>query len=69
MMRVASGAHAAVRYAILSSLAVLSVYIPGLWAGALSERLGYSAYFVFSIALAIPGLVSAAIAQRHLRDD
>jgi PAT family beta-lactamase induction signal transducer AmpG len=68
MMRVASGAHAAVRYAILSSLAVLSVYIPGLWAGALSERLGYSGYFVFSIALAIPGLVSAAIAQRQLRE-
>lgn len=68
MMRVASGPHAAVRYAILSSLAVLSVYIPGLWAGALSDRLGYSAYFIFSISLAIPGLVSAVIAQRRLRE-
>lgn len=68
MMRVASGAHAAVRYAILSSLAVISVYVPGLWAGALSERLGYSGYFIFSITLAIPGLVSAAIAQRQLRE-
>lgn len=68
MMRVASGPHAAVRYAILSSLAVISVYVPGLWAGALSERLGYSGYFIFSITLAIPGLVSAAIAQRQLRE-
>ncbi len=67
MMQVASGTHAAVRYALLSTIAVLSVYIPGLWAGNLSDYLGYQNYFLFTLVLAIPGLLSAYIAQEKLK--
>ena len=67
MMQVASGAHAAVRYALLSTIAVITVYVPGLWAGALSDQLGYPKYFIFTLFLAIPGLISAYIAQEKLR--
>ncbi len=67
MMQVAKGAHAAVRYALLSTIAILSVYIPGLWAGSLSDQLGYPKYFILTLFLAIPGLISAYIAQEKLK--
>jgi PAT family beta-lactamase induction signal transducer AmpG len=67
MMQVANGKHAAVRYALLSTIAVLSVYIPGLWAGSLSDKLGYPNYFILTLFLAIPGLISAYIAQEKLK--
>lgn len=66
MMRLAEGPHAAVRYATLSSFALLAVYLPGMWAGALAERLGYADYFVLTLVLAIPGVWSSIIARRVL---
>jgi PAT family beta-lactamase induction signal transducer AmpG len=68
MMKLAEGASAAVRYAALSTLALLAAYLPGLWAGWLAEKLGYASYFLFSLALAVPGMLSALWARRHLRD-
>ncbi len=69
MMRLASGPGAAIRYAALSTLALLANYLPGLWAGRLSDRLGYAHYFLFALILAIPGIISAWLAKRHfLRD-
>lgn len=68
MMKLASGPGAAIRYAALSTFALLANYLPGLWAGALSDRLGYAHYFLFALSLAIPGLVSAWYARRHFHD-
>jgi PAT family beta-lactamase induction signal transducer AmpG len=68
MMKLASGPGAAVRYAALSTFALLANYLPGLWAGHLSDRLGYAHYFLFALSLSIPGIVSAWIAKRHFPD-
>lgn len=68
MMKLASGPGAAVRYAALSTFALLANYLPGLWAGHLSDRLGYAHYFMFALSLSIPGIVSAWIAKRHFPD-
>ena len=68
MMKLASGPGAAVRYAALSTFALLANYLPGLWAGHLAERLGYAHYFLFALSLAIPGIVSAWFAKRHFED-
>lgn len=65
MMKLASGPGAAVRYAALSTFALLANYLPGLWAGSLSDQLGYAQYFMFALSLAIPGIVSAWVAKRH----
>ena len=65
MMKLAAGPGAAVRYAALSTFALLANYLPGLWAGALAERLGYAHYFLFALSLAIPGIISAVVAKRH----
>ena len=68
MMKLASGPGAAVRYAALSTFALLANYLPGLWAGHLSDRLGYAHYFLFALSLALPGILSAWYAKRHFPD-
>jgi len=68
MMKVASGPGAAVRYAALSTFALLANYLPGLWAGHLSDRLGYAGYFVFALIFAIPGVLSAWWAKRFFEE-
>jgi MFS transporter, PAT family, beta-lactamase induction signal transducer AmpG len=68
MMKLAAGPGAAVRYAALSTFALLANYLPGLWAGHLAERLGYAQYFLFALSLAIPGILSAWYAKRRFRD-
>ena len=69
MMKLAAGSSAAVRYAALSTLALLAAYLPGLWAGKLAERWGYADYFLFSLALALPGMAVAYWARRHFRSE
>ncbi len=68
MMKLAAGPGAAVRYAALSTFALLANYLPGFWAGALAERLGYAHYFLFALSLAIPGILSAWWAKRHFEE-
>jgi hypothetical protein len=66
MMRLAEGPQAAVRYATLSTFALIAAYLPGLWAGALAQMLGYDGYFLLTLALAIPGIWSSIIARKVL---
>ena len=68
MMKLASGPGAAVRYAALSTFALLANYLPGLWAGSLSDRLGYGYYFLCALSLAIPGILSAWFAKRYFEE-
>jgi PAT family beta-lactamase induction signal transducer AmpG len=68
MMKLAAGPGAAVRYAALSTFALLANYVPGFWAGALAERLGYAHYFLFALSLAVPGIISAVVAKRHFAE-
>ncbi len=68
MMKLAAGAQAAVRYALLSTLSLIAVYLPGLWAGKLSNLLGYSGYFLVALALAIPGILVAVLAAKKLEE-
>jgi PAT family beta-lactamase induction signal transducer AmpG len=64
MMKMAEGEEAATRYALLSTIALIAGFVPGLWAGALSEKLGYAHYFLFALLLAIPGLLAAYWGRR-----
>lgn len=68
MMKLASGPGAPIRYAALSTFALLANYLPGLWAGHLSDTLGYAHYFLFTLSLAIPGILSAWVAKRHFME-
>ena len=64
MMKMAAGEEAATRYALLSTIALVASYLPGLWAGSLAQQLGYAHYFLFALALAIPGLLAAYWGRR-----
>jgi len=68
MMKVAEGPDAAVRYAALSTLALIGAYLPGLWAGAVAQQVGYGDYFLLTFALALPGVWASVIARRALAD-
>jgi len=68
MMKLAAGPQAAVRYAALSTLALIANYLPGFWAGTLAERLGYAHYFAFALLLALPGIAVTLWARRHFAD-
>lgn len=63
MMELAAGPHAAIRYAMLSTLALAANYLPGFWAGRMAESLGYAGYFAFALSLAIPGVLATLYAQ------
>ncbi len=64
MMKMASGSEAATRYALLSTIALVAAYLPGLWAGAVAQQLGYAHYFLFALILAVPGLLAARAGSR-----
>ena len=68
MMKFAAVPQAAVRYAALSTLALVANYLPGFWAGELATRLGYADYFAFALLLALPGLAVTLWARRHFED-
>lgn len=68
MMRLAEGPDAAVRYAALSTCAIVANYLPGMWAGALADRCGYADYFLLTLVLAPAGVWSAIRARRMLGD-
>ena len=68
MMKMAAGAEAATRYAMLSTIALLANYLPGLWAGALAQQFGYAHYFLFALALSLPGIWAALAGRRAFAD-
>jgi len=54
LMRVCEKEHAAVQYALLTALYALAGSAVAMPSGALTERLGYTAYFAATAALALP---------------
>ena len=68
MMKMAAGPAAPVRYAALSTFALLANYLPGLWAGALAARFGYAHYFLGALLLAVPGVIVAFRARRYFAE-
>lgn len=56
-------------YAIGTSLMNLSVVIPGLMSGAISDAVGYKYFFLIALLVAIPGLISAYIVPFSYDDE
>lgn len=59
MQQVAPGPHQMAHYAIGTSLMNLSVVIPGMMSGAISDAVGYKLFFLIALIVAIPGLICA----------
>jgi PAT family beta-lactamase induction signal transducer AmpG len=60
MIMVSDGRHRTAHYAICTGIMALGMMIPGMFAGALQERLGYLQFFVWVLLATIPGFVVAA---------
>ncbi len=61
MVLVAEGAHKTAHYAICTGFMALGMMLPGMWSGALQDRLGYSHFFAWVLLCTLPSLVMAAL--------
>lgn len=59
MQQVAPGPHQMAHYAIGTSLMNLSVMLPGMVSGFISDQVGYELFFLIALVVAIPGLICA----------
>jgi len=61
MIMISRGPQQTAHYAICTGFMALGMMLPGMFAGALQERLGYPHFFVWVLASTIPGFAVAAL--------
>jgi len=61
MMMVSRGTQQTAHYAICTGFMALGMMLPGMFAGALQERLGYQHFFFWVMLSTVPGFVVAAV--------
>lgn len=66
LIRVAAGRHPAAHYAIGTAFMALGMMLPGMPAGWIEERLGYTLFFIWVCLCTLPGIVAAAWAAKKL---
>jgi PAT family beta-lactamase induction signal transducer AmpG len=68
LMNLCEKEHAATQYALLSALFALTRDVVGAFSGIGVERLGYPAYFAFTMLLAVPTLALLPLIKRRIRE-
>ncbi len=63
MMMVSRGTQQTAHYAICTGFMALGMMLPGMFAGALQEKLGYPHFFLWVLGSTIPGFVVAALVR------
>ena len=63
MMMVARGAQQTAHYAICTGFMALGMMLPGMFAGALQEKLGYPHFFLWVLLSTVPGFIVAALVR------
>jgi PAT family beta-lactamase induction signal transducer AmpG len=63
MMMISRGPQQTAHYAICTGFMALGMMLPGMFAGALQERLGYPHFFVWVMLSTIPGFVVTALVR------
>lgn len=63
MIMISRGPQQTAHYAICTGFMALGMMLPGMFAGALQERLGYPHFFVWVLVSTIPGFVVAAFVR------
>lgn len=61
MMMVADGPHKTAHYALCTGFMALGMMLPGMFAGALQETIGYPAFFGWVLACALPSVIASAL--------
>lgn len=63
MLMIAEGPHRTAHYAIATGIMALGMMIPGMFAGALQETLGYRGFFLWVMLSTLPGFVVPALVR------
>lgn len=63
MMMVARGTQQTAHYAICTGFMALGMMLPGMFAGALQEKLGYPHFFLWVLLSTVPGFIVAALVR------
>lgn len=63
MIMVSQGEHKTAHFAICTGIMALGMMLPGMYAGALQEQIGYSNFFLWVILSTIPGFIVAALVK------
>jgi PAT family beta-lactamase induction signal transducer AmpG len=61
MIYIARGQHSTAHYAICTGFMALGLMLPGMWSGALQEKLGYPHFFFWVMLATIPGFIVTAL--------
>ncbi len=61
MMMVADGPHKTAHYALCTGFMALGIMLPGMFAGAIEEHLGYAHFFLWVLVCAVPSLAGVAL--------
>ncbi len=63
MLMIADGPHKTAHYAIATGIMALGMMIPGMFAGAIQESLGYRGFFAWVLISTIPGFIVPALVK------
>ncbi len=66
---VAPGEHKTAHYAIGTAFMALGMMLPGMAAGWIADRIGYTMFFVWACLCTIPGIIAALLVRRQLPAD
>ncbi len=69
LIYIAQGEHKTAHYAIGTAFMALGMMLPGMVAGWISDRIGYTLFFVWVCVCTIPGTVAALMVRRRIPDD
>jgi PAT family beta-lactamase induction signal transducer AmpG len=63
MIMVSEGEYKTVHYAISTGIMALGMMVPAMWSGWLQEQIGYQNYFLWVMAVTIPGFIVTALVK------
>ena len=69
LIYIAQGEHKTAHYAIGTAFMALGMMLPGMAAGWIADRIGYTMFFVWACLCTIPGIIAALLVRRQLPAD
>ena len=66
LIRIADGKFKTAHYAFGTGIMALSMFIPGLFAGILQEKMGYELFFIWCCICTIPGIIASILVKKKI---
>ena len=66
LIRIADGQYKTAHYAFGTGIMAFSMFIPGLFAGVIQEKLGYELFFIWVCICTIPGIIASVLVKRKM---